>query len=261
MSGFSEIIELEQHDGDTWTATVPEGWDFLGIPNGGLISSMLATALVHSVGRPDPVTSTAHFLRPASVGPVSMNVQVIRSGRRLTTARAVMTQHDKTVAHLIASLGDLDEGDAERLPLRFDPLPPPDQCLGVHDTEGFEPPAIAEKLGLRLHPDHVGFATGAPSGVAEVSGWMNLPADESSSIMALVADALPPAVFNSGLYFGPVPTVELTVHTHARPAPGPVAVRFRTDHIGASYLEEDGWIADSTGRLVAVSRQLAALPG
>ena len=79
--------------------------------------------------------------------------------------------------------------------------------------------------------------------------------------MALVADALPPAVFNSGLYFGPVPTVELTVHTHARPAPGPVAVRFRTDHIGSSYLEEDGWIADSAGRLVAVSRQLAVLPG
>lgn len=258
---FADTIDLQQQSDSSWTARVPEGWDFLGIPNGGLISSMLATALVNAVGRPDPVTSTAHFLRPASVGPVDIEVHVIRAGRRLTTARAVLAQEGKTVAHLIASLGDLEQGDSERLPLRFDPLPPPEACIGVHDSEGFEPPAIAKRLGLRLNPEHIGFATGNPNGVAEVSGWVDLPTDEPSSIMALVADALPPAVFNSGLYFGPVPTVELTVHTHARPAAGPVAVRFRTDHIGSSYLEEDGWIADSTGRLVAVSRQLAVLPG
>lgn len=261
MREFVDIIGLRRRGEGSWLAEVPAGWDFLGIPNGGLLSSILATVLVEAVGRPDPVTSTAHFLRPASVGPAEISVKVIRAGRRLTTARAVLTQHDKTVAHLIASLGDLGEGDTELLPLRFDSLPPPDACIGVHDTPGFEPPAIAKRLGLRLHPDHVGFATGNPPGQAEVSGWVDLPAGGPTSIMALVADALPPAVFNSGLYFGPVPTVELTVHAHARPAPGPVAVRFRTDHIGPAYLEEDGWIADSTGRLVAVSRQLAVLPG
>jgi len=260
MGGFSDTIRLEQRSDNSWTAEVPEGWDFMGIPNGGLISSMLATALSEAIGRPDPVTSTAHFLRPASVGPAQIDIQKIRAGRRLTTARAVLTQDQKIVAHLIASMGDLGDGDTERLPLRFEPLPDPEVCVGVNDMPGFEPPAIAKQLGLRLHPDHIGFATGNPSGVAEVSGWVDLPTDDPSSIMALVADALPPAVFNSGLYFGPVPTVELTVHTHARPAPGPVAVRFRTDHIGSSYLEEDGWIADSTGRLVAVSRQLAVLP-
>jgi hypothetical protein len=79
--------------------------------------------------------------------------------------------------------------------------------------------------------------------------------------MPLIADALPPPFFNTGRYFGPLPTIELTVHTHARPAPGPVAALFRTDHAGPRYLEEDGWVSDSGGKLIAVSRQLAIIPG
>ena len=71
---------------------------------------------------------------------------------------------------------------------------------------------------------------------------------------------MPPSLFNTGQYFGLLPTVELTVHTHARPCPGPVAVRFRTDHAGPRYVEEDGWISDTSGRLIAVSRQIAVLP-
>ena len=190
MESFNEIIQLEQSGDGHWAAVVPDGWDFLGIPNGGLISSILATTLVEAVGRPDPVTSTAHFLRPAAVGPAQINVDLIREGRRLTTARAVMRQGDKTVAHLISSLGDLSDGDTERLPLRFEALPPPDECIGTDETDGFDPPAIAKRLGLRLHPDHVGFATGQPSGDAEVSGWVDLPEASPSAVMALLADAL-----------------------------------------------------------------------
>ena len=121
MAAFNEIIELASVGDGRWSAVVPDGWDFLGIPNGGLISSILATTLVEAVGRPDPVTSTAHFLRPAAVGPAQISVDIIREGRRLTTARAVMHQGGKTVAHLISSLGDLSDGDTEpssRLPTR-----------------------------------------------------------------------------------------------------------------------------------------------
>ena len=66
---------------------------------------------------------------------------------------------------------------------------------------------------------------------------------------------------DTGKYIGPLPTIELTVHTHARPRPGPVAARFRTDHACPRFVEEDGWISDSSGKLVSVSRQIAVLPG
>ncbi len=259
---FPELIALSPTGDGTWTAEIPDGWGFMGIPNGGLVSSIMATAVAAATGRPDPITSTAHFLRPARPGPATLTTATIRRGRSLTTVRAELQQEDRVVAHLVGSLGELAEATSEpRIEIELPPLPPPEQCIGTDETAGFEPPAIARRVNLRLHPDHVGFATGAPSGRAEVSGWADIPFGSPTTLMPLIADAFPPPFFNTGEFVGPLPTIELTVHTHARPAPGPVAARFRTDYAGTRYLEEDGWISDSAGRLIAVSRQIAVFPG
>jgi hypothetical protein len=81
-----------------------------------------------------------------------------------------------------------------------------------------------------------------------------------SLAMLLVADAFPPAVFNLELDAGWVPTVEMTVHVRAIPAPGPLRCIFRTRFISGSMFEEDGEMWDEQGTLVALSRQLALLP-
>jgi hypothetical protein len=47
------------------------------------------------------------------------------------------------------------------------------------------------------------------------------------------------------------------VHVRARPAPGMLLTRFTTRALIGGYLEEDGELWDSTGTLVAISRQLA----
>ena len=75
-----------------------------------------------------------------------------------------------------------------------------------------------------------------------------------------MCDALPPSVFNlPGNPPGWVPTIEYTVHVRAVPAPGPVQCVIRTNLIGDGFLEEDGEVRDSTGKVVATSRQLALL--
>jgi acyl-CoA thioesterase len=93
-----------------------------------------------------------------------------------------------------------------------------------------------------------------------MGGWVRFADGRPPDLraLALMADSLPPSVFNLGAA-GWVPTLELTVHFRAKPAPGWLLVGFRTRFLINGYLEEDGEIWDSKGDLVAQSRQLARL--
>jgi acyl-CoA thioesterase len=98
--------------------------------------------------------------------------------------------------------------------------------------------------------------------IARLEGWMRFTDGREPDVAALplLADTFPPAVLdvaNSAW----VPTVELTVHVRGRPAPGWIAASFRTKFLSDGYFEEDGELWDSTGRLVALSRQLAVTRG
>ena len=59
---------------------------------------------------------------------------------------------------------------------------------------------------------------------------------------------------------GWAPTLELTVHVRARPAPGWLMLRHETRNVAGGMFEEDCEVWDAAGRLVAQSRQLARLP-
>jgi hypothetical protein len=74
--------------------------------------------------------------------------------------------------------------------------------------------------------------------------------------LLLAVDALPPVSLDLGLG-GWVPTLELTVHVRARPASGWLRLTHSTRNFAHGYLEEDAEVWDSSGRLVAQSRQLA----
>jgi hypothetical protein len=118
------------------------------------------------------------------------------------------------------------------------------------------------RLDIRLRPGDDAFQRGATTGSASITGWFSFADGRPLDTLALllVADAFPPPVFNIDMPPGWVPTIELTVHVRAVPAPGPLACRFATRFIQGGYLEEDGELWDSAGRLVAMSRQLALVP-
>ena len=59
---------------------------------------------------------------------------------------------------------------------------------------------------------------------------------------------------------GWAPTVQLQVLVRALPAPGWCLVEARAGEVAGGWLDEDYRIWDSTGRLVAQSRQLARAP-
>ena len=103
---------------------------------------------------------------------------------------------------------------------------------------------------------------GNPSGEAKMRAWFRLLDDESIDPFALIvaADCLPPTTFNAGLPIAWTPTVELTVHVRAQPAPGWLQLDYHSRFVGADRLEVDGLIWDQNGNLVTQSRQLALVP-
>ena len=112
-----------------------------------------------------------------------------------------------------------------------------------------------------MHPDDAGFARGAPSGEMRVRGWFRFRDQPVDTMGLLVAvDAFPPTIFNSGFPVAWAPTVELTAHVRARPAAGWLRCAFSTRFVTGGFIEEDGEVWDTTGTLVAQSRQLALVP-
>jgi acyl-CoA thioesterase len=98
--------------------------------------------------------------------------------------------------------------------------------------------------------------------VPVIHAWARLADGREPDTLALglFADALPPVVFNAGLPLSWVPTLELTVHVRARPAPGWVRIAGRTRLLAGGYLDEEADVWDADGRLVATARQLALAP-
>jgi hypothetical protein len=75
-------------------------------------------------------------------------------------------------------------------------------------------------------------------------------------LLALAVDALPPVVFGLGAVSW-APTVELTWQMRAVPAPGLLRVAAWSRHVSGGWFDEESEVWDSSGRLVAQSRQLA----
>ncbi len=116
------------------------------------------------------------------------------------------------------------------------------------------------RFDMRFDVASAGWAMGAPSGRGLIQCWFRLPDREPDPISLLLAvDAMPPATFDLGMY-GWAPTLELTAHVRAKPAPGWLRLHHATRNVAGGMFEEDAEVWDSSGRLVAQSRQLARIP-
>ena len=246
--------------GPRFTGQVHPAYNIGNNPNGGYLLGLAVAALQQAhPAQPDPLSVTVHYLRPGLSGqPCQIDTQLLRSGRALSTARATLVQDGSARLELLAAMGDLAAAapTPPLLALPMPQIPPPEACPGRSaDAQGVGLP-ILDRLDIRLHPQQ---ALAGAAGQAQVSGWIRLrdgrPPDALACLM--FADAFPPAVFGLLGMVGWVPTVTLTVHLRARPAPGWMLGQFWTHDLADGRVIEDGALWDSTGRLVLQSRQLA----
>jgi len=259
---FAVATAVADMGGGVFHTAVAEGWDINGNANGGYLLALAARAMGRAAGRPDPVTITGHYLAPGKPGPAEVVAHVVKQGRRFAAVSATLSAAGTPLLAALGTFGDLSVPAGPPALVDGGPpeLPPPSECVSRVDSH--LPVSFAKQLEMRLHPDDARFDRGEPSGRALVRGWFRLHDDEPIDTTALLCavDAFPPTAFNAHLPMAWTPTVELTAHVRARPAPGWLRCRFTTRFVSGGFLEEDGEVWDADGRLVAQSRQLALLP-
>jgi acyl-CoA thioesterase len=239
-----------------YTTRLSAAWSIGANPNGGYALLPVLRAMVDAAGRPDPVSVTVHYLRPAAPdADGEITTHVVRAGRSGTNVTGTLVQDGTTRLTVSAILGDLSVPVSEApdlgLTVAAPAIPPPEVCVDRSELgQGIELPLLS-RLDVRVSTDR-------DDGTATVDGWIRLRDGTSPAALwlPLLADAFPPALHARIERVGWVPTLELTVHVRRRPAPGWVQARITCDDVAGGWMVETGTLWDATGALVARSRQL-----
>lgn len=260
---FDEAVTVKRVGVGLYRGLVRSGWEVGDVTNGGYAMSIALQAALEELGLPDPLTVTAHFLRPAEPGTCELSIELLRRGRRHGTVAVAMRQHDRDILRVLTTCGDLAAAEGPSSTLLAPPdLPAPNRCPTLEEAGQFIERPISQYLEMRFDPALVRFVDGLPTGAGELAGWIRFsdgrPPDVTCAPVFL--DAFPPSSANLDLDVVRAPTLELTVHVRERPAAGWLREVVRTPVVLGGYLVEDGELWDESGTLVAQSRQLALAP-
>ncbi|GAA4812448.1 thioesterase family protein [Nocardioides caeni] len=261
---FDRHIDVSPLGDGRFAVELDAGWAVGAGLNGGYQLSVVGNAIRAAFPQqPDPIVVSAYYLGPAQAGPATVEVTPRRAGRTVTVG-ADLRQGEDVRLTVLATYGDLAaQPDAVATTAEPLVLPPREEC-----RPNSEAPAairtlapLIDRFEMLFHPDQAGWFGGEPTGRGEISAWFRLKDGRQPDPIALltVLDALPPVTFELGRP-GWAPTIELTAHVRALPAPGWLRVRHVTRNIAGDMFEEDCEVWDSADRLVAQSRQLARLP-
>jgi len=267
MTAFDEATAVTP-EGDGWYATRPDerfaivsGDGTVGAVNGGVLLATVLRAVLDTSPHPDPVATSAHFLRVPRSEPARIQVTWLKRGKTAATARAALIQDGSCVLDTTITTGRLGDPGEGGLSWTGEPptLPPVEECSGFADFAGAtRRNGYAGQIDLRLDPATSGWLRGQPQGVPEMRGYFQLREERrpDAYLLAVAVDALPPVIFGIARA-GWSPTVELTWHMRGLPAPGLLRVAARSRHVSGGWFDEESEVWDSAGCLVAQSRQIA----
>ena len=245
-----------------YEATIDPSWWIIRGPNGGYLAAIVARAVLAEVGAPEQRlrSFTLHYLRAPEAGPCTVEVTAERRGRTLTSCSVRVAQDDRLVMLGLAATAEDRPGPGFSdltLPAvapPIEPSPPVPPLEGHPDI----PMRHHYEMQTRLGPER---RSGEVTDEALTGGWIRLadPEPVDDVVVAALADAWTPAIFTRIPDPLGVPTVDLTIHFRDTLPMRPdwTFVRFRSVHASGGYVEEDGELWSSDGRLLAQSRQLA----
>jgi acyl-CoA thioesterase len=280
---FEVATAVTQVGEGRFRAEVDPGWSTPIAANGGYLAAILVRAIeAHGATGIDRQlrSLTCHFLRPVRAGLLDVAVEVVRSGRRISTVRVSASQDGRDAILALAALAVLDlpaAGTWEPEPPQV--APPPARDAPFVEPEQYRRGTADRWLGpapsmppmfrrVRVAPriGGVPFSNRAlPAGEApETGGWIALPEPRpiDAAFIALCTDVWWPPAFQPLGRPAIAPTIDLTIHVRADVPPGglpdqPVLGWYRSTAAHGGLMEEDAALFLPDGSLLAHARQLA----
>ncbi|GAC68017.1 thioesterase family protein [Gordonia soli] len=208
-----------------------------------------------------PVAIASDYLGAPDPAEIELVVRLRKTGRTVSVASVDAIQGGRVMIASSVTLARLDTDAARHSGatlLDGTGIEPPADGIAIDDSPIAAVLHWGPALDLVLEPTTplVRGETGDPV----VRGWTRPKgSDPTVEFAVLVCDISPPVVMNLG-YFGWAPTVQLTTYIRRQPAPGWLRFAASSVEVGQGLFEEDHLVVDSTGAVVAQSRQLALIP-
>ena len=257
MTLWHDSLVLEPKGSGHFKAEISDAWNSGSQPNGGYLAALALNAMSLNTPFPDAVASSAFYLSAATVGEADIEVKELRVGRTTASYEASITQGKlrTRVTATFAELGSTSNGIEFKSDLP-PTLSPREECVRFpHKLESGVPLRISEHVEMLINPN-----TDVENAQMLQTAWWRFAdgADPDGLSAVLAVDSFIPVVFALGVGTW-CPTLELSTHLRARPAPGWLRVQRRTRHLSQGFFEEDASVWDSNDVLVMQSRQLAKM--
>lgn len=258
LDPFAAATSVRPLGDGTFVANLHPEWAVGERPHGGYLLALLARALGDTTGLA-PLSVSAQFLRPPRVGPVLIRTEVLKAGKTVTSARALLEQSGQVCVDATVTLGKVPETEPEWSDLPDMPVNPPSTAVDLAATEARKFFALSRVCDMRLDANTADFLNGG-TGEPRLRLWVKPREAQPDLLFGLVAgDLTVPVTLNLGR-FGWAPTVQLTALLRAHPANGWLRLQVDCRAVHGQWFDEDITVVDSVGRLICQARQLAIAP-
>ena len=252
--------------GEGFELDVPAGWRQGRGAYGGFTIAALIRAIEARIGDPvrRPRSITAELPAPVEPGAAAIAVDLLRSGKTLSAARAALVQNDELRAHVVAILAATRPGEG---PLAWRDLAPP----AVPPWRSLPPLAMERAVPWPefAHNFEYRVASGLPvptEGPAVTTGWVRprVPCSvRDAAYVASVIDAWWPAAFTRFPASRPCMTVAFTLdlltNLDGLDPDAPLLYRGTAPVCADGYFLETRELWGEDGRLVAINHQTFAV--
>jgi acyl-CoA thioesterase len=276
---FDEALAIDGGE-RRYTAQVHPSWDGPLTTHGGLQAALALLAIDREIGAggTKQVRSlTAHYLRPPQHGEIDIHVDPLRTGRRFSSARAVISQAGRPCIAVLATYSVRDLPDVTSwsiampevapAPTRDSPRVDPSEFRQGENNWVQMPDGAPQFFNQMLIAPRFGdppFAGADPDPLTGTTngGWILLPEPRAidPAFMALLVDAFWPSVLQPLRVAAIAPTLELTIHfRRVFPPEGypdqPLLVHNTSCAVIDGISDSDSRVFTADGTLLAQGRQ------